>query len=148
MERLPQVLLVDDERGIRVTLQRLLASAGFEVVAADSGEQALVAIRAGQRFDVILTDVADEPVAGHTNDLRVFPNPTNGMFTLETVTSTPGAVRIELVNNLGETVLTQNEVTNGGQFRATVTMGDLATGVYNVVMTVGNERWTVRLVRQ
>lgn len=57
MERLPQVLLVDDERGIRVTLQRLLASAGFEVVAADSGEQALVAIRAGQRFDVILTDL-------------------------------------------------------------------------------------------
>lgn len=101
-----------------------------------------------QPFDVILTDVADEPVAGHTNDLRVFPNPTNGMFTLETVTNTPGAVRIELVNNLGETVLTQNEVTNGGQFRATVTMGDLATGVYNVVMTVGNERWTVRLVRQ
>lgn len=101
-----------------------------------------------QPFDVILTDVNEEGVAGHVNDLRVFPNPTNGQFTLETVTSTAGAVRIELVNNLGETVMTINEATNGGQFRTTVTMGDLAAGVYNVVMTAGNERWTVRLVRQ
>jgi two-component system, NtrC family, C4-dicarboxylate transport response regulator DctD len=57
MERLPQVLVVDDERGIRVALHRILVSAGFGVVAVASGHDALHVISDGQRFDVILTDL-------------------------------------------------------------------------------------------
>jgi CheY-like chemotaxis protein len=57
MDRLPQVLLVDDERGIRLTLQRILVSAGFDPVAVASGEEALAAIREGKHFDVILSDL-------------------------------------------------------------------------------------------
>jgi CheY-like chemotaxis protein len=57
MSALPQVLMVDDERGIRVALQRILVTAGFEVEAVASGEQALLLIESGRHFDVILTDL-------------------------------------------------------------------------------------------
>jgi hypothetical protein len=99
-------------------------------------------------FDVILTDVAEEgPVAGYGSDIYVFPNPTNGQFTVETEITQPGAVKIELVNILGETVLTVNENTNGGLFSTSVDMGTLASGTYHVVLTSSNQRWTVQLVR-
>jgi len=57
MDRLLRVLLVDDERAIRTALQRVLAGAGFEVVAAASGEQALVVLSGAPPFDVVLTDL-------------------------------------------------------------------------------------------
>lgn len=99
-------------------------------------------------FDVILTGVDEDVVAGHGAELRVFPNPTTGQFTVATVMAEAGSVKIELVNTIGETVMTVNEFSNGGSFSASVDMGTLATGVYNVVVTTNNERWTVRLVRQ
>jgi len=99
-------------------------------------------------YEVVLTNVEDDIVAGRGAELRVFPNPTSGQFTVETVITEAGPVRIELVNAVGELVLTANEMSNGGQFRTSLTMGELASGVYNVVVTTGNHRWTVRLVRQ
>lgn len=99
-------------------------------------------------FAVILTNVNEEPVAGRMADLRVFPNPTTGIFTIETETAASGPVRIELVSLVGETVMAVNETANGGLFRTQVNMNDLANGVYNVVVTTANERWTVRIVRQ
>ena len=99
-------------------------------------------------FDVILTDVEGDVVAGHQAELHVFPNPSNGQFSIETTISESGPVRIELVNVVGELVMTLNETANGGTFRTSVNMGILANGVYNVVLTAGSERWVVRLVRQ
>lgn len=101
-----------------------------------------------QPMVVIITDVEEEPVAGFINELQVYPNPTNGTFTVSLANAQAGAVRVELVNMVGETVLTLNEEFGGGQLNLPVTMGNLATGVYNVVVTTSNERWQVRLVRQ
>jgi len=99
-------------------------------------------------FDVILTDVNDDVVAGHQAALRVSPNPTNGRFIIETIVSEAGPVRIELVNALGELVMTLNETSVAGNFRATVDMGTLSAGAYNVVVSAGNQRWVARMVRQ
>lgn len=99
-------------------------------------------------FDVILTDVDEDIVAGRQAELRVFPNPSNGQFSIETSISESGPVRIELVNVVGELVMTLNEVANGGTFRTSMNMGILANGVYNVVVTAGSQRWVVLLVRQ
>ncbi len=101
-----------------------------------------------EAFDVILTDVNDDVVAGHQAALRVSPNPTNGRFTIETTVNEAGPVRIELVNALGELVMTLNEASVAGNFRAAVDMGTLSAGAYNVVVTAGNQRWVARMVRQ
>ena len=100
-------------------------------------------------FNVALTDVAEgnDGVAGRL-PVHVFPNPTNGQFTIEANLFEAGPVHIELVNTIGEVVFTADEVYTGGTFKTNVNMGTLANGMYNVVITTGSERWTVRLVRQ
>lgn len=52
----PRVLLVDDERALRLALGRLLGHAGYEVVTAIDGNEAIAHL-AGQPFDVIVSDI-------------------------------------------------------------------------------------------
>lgn len=52
-----RVLVVDDESGVRTLFQKVLADAGYAVLLAEDGHQALKMVRA-QRFDLVLTDLA------------------------------------------------------------------------------------------
>ena len=58
-----RILVVDDERAIRVALRGLLTKEGHEVEEAGTGEDAIAAIAAG-RFDLVLTDLALGDVDG------------------------------------------------------------------------------------
>ena len=51
-----KVLVVDDERNIRLTLTRTLESAGLEITTAVNGEEAL-ALMERQEFDLVLLDL-------------------------------------------------------------------------------------------
>ena len=51
------VLIVDDEADIRTLISITLTSAGYEVIEAEDGEQALEALDSGQTIDLILCDV-------------------------------------------------------------------------------------------
>jgi CheY-like chemotaxis protein len=51
------VLLVDDERALLKTTQRLLEQRGFSVVAVDTAEAALDLLSSGRPFDLLMTDV-------------------------------------------------------------------------------------------
>jgi DNA-binding response OmpR family regulator len=50
------ILVVDDEKNIRITLRQALEASGFDVVAAVNGEDALSKV-AGAHFDLILLDM-------------------------------------------------------------------------------------------
>jgi signal transduction histidine kinase len=58
-----RVLLVEDEKMVRELTKRILVGAGFQVVEAADGEQALVLAEAGE-FDVLLTDVVLPVMSG------------------------------------------------------------------------------------
>lgn len=63
-----RILIVDDEENMLLTVQFILESAGYDVVAARSGEEALVLARrgaaSGERLDLILTDIQMQGVTG------------------------------------------------------------------------------------
>jgi two-component system KDP operon response regulator KdpE len=50
------VLIVDDERSIRLSLRTILANLGFEIVEAARGEEALALVRTAQ-LDAVLLDI-------------------------------------------------------------------------------------------
>lgn len=50
------VLIVDDERSIRVSLRTILGSIGFTIIEAGRGEEALALVRTAQ-FDAVLLDI-------------------------------------------------------------------------------------------
>ncbi len=54
---MPNILIVDDESGIRESLQGVLADDGYDTAAVESGEECLKLLRRGQNFDLVLLDV-------------------------------------------------------------------------------------------
>jgi CheY-like chemotaxis protein len=53
---MPRILVVEDEFLIRLTITEVLDDEGFDVVEAEDGEQALVALQGGG-MDLVMTDV-------------------------------------------------------------------------------------------
>ena len=51
------VLVVDDEEQLRKLIDRMLSRAGLKVQTAAGGEEALVLLRSGRRFDTIVSDL-------------------------------------------------------------------------------------------
>ena len=51
------VLVVDDEEQLRKLIERMLSRAGLKVQTAAGGEEALVLLRSGRRFDTIVSDL-------------------------------------------------------------------------------------------
>jgi len=55
-DTVPQLLIVDDELHVRESLSHWFAEDGYDVVAADSGKQAL-ALLGRRSFDIVITDI-------------------------------------------------------------------------------------------
>jgi two-component system nitrogen regulation response regulator NtrX len=54
----PQILIVDDEEGIRRSLAGILGDEGFETAAVSDGDAAIAALMAGEPADLVLLDIA------------------------------------------------------------------------------------------
>jgi DNA-binding NtrC family response regulator len=60
------ILLVDDEKPLRTMGRRLLQAAGYEVVDAPSGEEALKLLQSRtEPFDLLITDVVMPKMSGY-----------------------------------------------------------------------------------
>jgi Domain of unknown function DUF11/Secretion system C-terminal sorting domain len=70
-----------------------------------------------------------EPTA--TSNFNVFPNPSNGMFTLEYLLDNPGPLKIAIVNTLNQQVWTKeiNDTTGGIE---PIDIRDMPTGLYSI----------------
>src|SRR5260370_33235417 len=54
---MPKILIVDDETGIRESLDGVLGDEGYETASVESGEECLKLLRREHKFDVVLLDV-------------------------------------------------------------------------------------------
>src|SRR5437868_14199295 len=52
-----KILIVDDETGIRESLQGVLADEGYQTAAVESGEECLKLLRRDRTFEVVLLDI-------------------------------------------------------------------------------------------
>lgn len=61
----PTILVVDDEAGVRVMIARMLSLAGYSVVSAQSGEEALSIVKEyAAPIDLVLSDVRMPEMTG------------------------------------------------------------------------------------
>jgi len=76
-----RILIVEDKDSLRTMLEEMLKAEGLRVECAATGTAAVERLRAGERFDLVLTDWrlpgADEHVSVF---LPCTPNPTTGFF--------------------------------------------------------------------
>src|SRR5215510_13915526 len=73
-----RVLVVDDEAGLRDVLRVLLTRAGYSVSLADGQTHAIELLRAGDPYDVVITDLAmpDGSGMGVLHEARSFDEST------------------------------------------------------------------------
>jgi CheY-like chemotaxis protein len=69
------VLVVDDEPDVRLVARLVLASAGYEVIEADSGEAALAHLQGDHRPDAVLLDVRMRGIDGWETLRRLRTDP-------------------------------------------------------------------------
>ena len=60
-----RALIVDDDEGMRLFVQRVLAGAGFETALADDGDAAIALAATEKPFDLLVTDEMMPRMAGH-----------------------------------------------------------------------------------
>ena len=76
------------------------------------------------------TGIADN---SNANDISIFPNPSSGNFTISGALNSNGQCSIEILNSLGQSVLTSPE-TASGNFRKDISLPGLAQGIYCLVI--------------
>lgn len=79
------------------------------------------------------------------NQLMVFPNPSNGSFTLQGKWNTKGNVQATVTNAVGQVVYTENIPVNNGMLNNTIKLQNVAAGIYTLRLQSENEYATVKL---
>jgi two-component system cell cycle response regulator DivK len=81
-----RILVVEDQADNRRILRDMLGNAGYELIEAESGEEALIAVEA-QRPDLILMDIQLPVMDGYEATRRIKANPTLKAVPIIAVTS-------------------------------------------------------------
>ncbi len=66
-----KILLVEDEDAVRLFSARALREKGYTVIESSSGEAALNLVKAGERFDLLVTDVVMPKIDGPTLSKKI-----------------------------------------------------------------------------
>ncbi len=71
-------------------------------------------------------------------NLNVYPNPSNGMFTLNYTITGSDNVTISIINELGQQVYTEQKNINTGDYAEQLNVENLASGIYSLRMQTTN----------
>ena len=77
-----------------------------------------------------------------TNDVNLYPNPTSGIFTIETMVSADDNVRMNVVNMLGQIVYQDKLFSN----KQLIDLSHLNEGVYTLNIVSDNSNKAIRLI--
>lgn len=99
-----------------------------------------VYIRPASRCTTGITPIAEN----HEDQLKVFPNPNDGSFTVNMVSDADEPVHVYVTNMVGEKVAEMNTVTNN----ATDMKLNLPTGIYLLIANTEHGRYVSKVTIQ
>jgi hypothetical protein len=82
-------------------------------------------------------------LANEVSNLNIYPNPSNGVFTLNYSIAQSEIVRVSIINELGQEVYSEQKQINAGHNTEQLNMENLASGIYSLRMQTSNSN-TVR----
>lgn len=81
-----------------------------------------------------------------TDAVSVFPNPTNGIFTLAINASETENYNMEVRNSLGQTVLTDKFTTKGIKTKKEISLMNLGSGVYTLILQSDQNKLVQKII--
>jgi hypothetical protein len=100
---------------------------------------------------VVLEDAAERVVAGDITETALYPNPNSGELVNLNINNIPSDVEritVDIYNGVGALVVSQQIAVSGVNMQSTMSLNELAGGIYTVNINVGNEVRTERLIIQ
>lgn len=94
-----------------------------------------------------LVDVGIENAGINNQDIRVYPNPTEGVFTLDFGFEGSKNISVAVYNPLGQVVIS-DATTVAGQYSNTIDLTDKAKGIYMIAINVDGEQTMKSVVVQ
>ena len=82
------------------------------------------------------------------DDVAVYPNPSNGNFTVRFAGDAEGAVSIKVSDALGREVRSFRMAKQAGAFEETLDLNSLDNGVYMLQINDGKNKTVKRIVKQ
>ena len=86
------------------------------------------------------------------NDLgigvSVYPNPSNGSFTIKLSSENNASIRMQLRNTVGESIFTEENINVNGEFVKIVDLTKYAEGIYFLLIENNNKVFTQKIVVQ
>ena len=116
-------------------------SAIYTVVATDTTANCVSEVSEG--ISVIITN--NRPDLELT-DLVLWPNPTTGTFHVQTQSPQAQSLNVSVFNPMGKQVYTSSFKVPSGHWEESIQLGDVAPGLYYVVIHAGKSRETLSLV--
>jgi hypothetical protein len=89
-----------------------------------------------------------EPLDGLDLQMVVYPNPSNGLFTLELTTNAQTTARLLVYDLLGRIVFSEKWALQTGQNYLTIDLTQAVAGVYRVVVVAEQGVWAAGVVKQ
>ena len=91
----------------------------------------------------LATKVAN--ISSPDNTVNVFPNPNNGSFQVSFNVPSSQNIKIDVYNNIGQSVYTENKSNFFGQYNQTIDLSGLSKGVYLINTTIGGNTHTNKI---
>ncbi|MFT6921163.1 MAG: hypothetical protein ACJA1C_000157 [Crocinitomicaceae bacterium] len=80
------------------------------------------------------------------NNVDIYPNPSNGKFTIEVTDLPLGTLNVQVVDARGRVLLTTSKVLTNGNGNVEINIQDVEAGIYFVNLTAGDNHVTERIV--
>jgi hypothetical protein len=80
------------------------------------------------------------------NNVDIYPNPSNGKFTIEVTDLPLGTLNVQVVDARGRVLLTTSKVLTNGNGNVEINIQDVEAGIYFVNLTSGDNHVTERIV--
>lgn len=117
------------------------ASGSYTVVATD----ALGCLKSSDAFNYTITAI-DPVVAAAEINLKVSPNPNNGVFNLSFEVADKGTLTIDILNAAGQKAYTQTQSNFVGKYSKEISVPNLAAGVYMLRINHAKKNYVYKII--
>jgi photosystem II stability/assembly factor-like uncharacterized protein len=90
--------------------------------------------------------VGVEDHVAEISSLNIYPNPNNGLFKISFTAGQPGNYKIEVINESGQIILTENQNDFSGNFSKEINITNLSKGIYLVKVSGNQKEVTKKLI--
>jgi hypothetical protein len=97
----------------------------------------------GETSDAITVQVYSSQGIDEVNfgQVRIYPNPSKGTFTLQIVSNVEKVLNIRITNSLGEVVYGQDNVTVNGEYNKVISLPGASAGMFILKLDDGKSVW-------